>query len=58
MAKRETKYDLPKCGTCATLTRPKFPLPGSSGKKNTRLQHTRWRVCENGHQIYRKKRKR
>ena len=56
MAKpRETKYDPPKCETCGKLTRPKF-APPRGGTKNSRSQHARWRVCENGHQIYRKRR--
>jgi hypothetical protein len=51
---RETKYDLPKCGVCGELTRPKF-APPRGGSKNSRSQHSRWRVCERGHQLYRKR---
>lgn len=51
MAKREVKLDLPKCGTCGALSRQKFPA-SSGGSKNTRTQHSRWRVCGNGHQLY------
>src|SRR5438132_1228995 len=45
---RVTKYEPPKCGYCQAMTRRKFE-PGRG--KGTRLQHPRWRVCENGHQI-------
>ena len=37
-----------------TETRYKYPQSRGSGK-NTRLQHTRWHVCERGHKIYRKR---
>jgi hypothetical protein len=37
-----------------TETRLKFPVGKGSGK-NSRRQHTRFHVCEKGHQIYRKK---
>jgi hypothetical protein len=44
-------------GTCpvdGTETRLKFPVGKGSGK-NTRQQHSRWHVCERGHNIYRKR---
>lgn len=43
MAKREQKFDKPACGACGKLTRP-------MGDKMTR-----WRACENGHRIYKKR---
>lgn len=47
---RETKYDLPKCKVCGALTRPKYIV--GKGLKNSRTQHPRWKVCQNGHQLY------
>jgi len=49
------KFDGKPCECCGTPTRTMYPVPASSGKKNTRLQHTRWWVCENGHKLYRKR---
>lgn len=48
---RSLKYDLPKCGHCGALTRLKFPLGQGARGKSTKSQQTRWRVCENGHQL-------
>lgn len=43
MAKTERKYDKPACGYCGKLTR-------AMGNKMNR-----WRVCEKGHRIYKKR---
>jgi hypothetical protein len=50
------QYGLPKCGYCGAESRQKFTPPSSSGRKNTRLQHTRFRVCRNGHGFVHKRR--
>jgi hypothetical protein len=45
-------YEKPACRACGALTRRKFAI----GKgKNARIQHSKWRVCERGHQQYVKK---
>lgn len=43
------------CGYCGRACRKMFRDPNTGGKKNTKLQRTRWFVCENGHKIYRKR---
>ena len=48
------KFDKPTCGCCGTLTRPMYQQ-SSGGSKNTKYQHTRWRVCERRHKIYLKR---
>lgn len=55
MAERGVNLVTPACGACGALTRPKF-LPPGGGRKNTRTQHPRWRVCGAGHQLYLKRR--
>lgn len=47
-----TKFDGRPCGACGAKTRPKFE-PGRG--KGTRLQHSKFWVCENGHQVVRKR---
>jgi hypothetical protein len=51
---RETKFDGAACGYCGAPTRQMFLIGKGSGK-STRQQHTRWKVCRNGHKIYRKR---
>lgn len=48
-----TEYKGPACSVCNTGTRPKF-APPRGGTKNSRRQHSRWWVCEKGHQLVRK----
>ena len=50
--KREGNYDKPVCRYCGALTRRKF-APG--GGKGARLQHSKWRVCQEGHQAVHKR---
>lgn len=51
MRKMSGKTD--PCPVDGTPVRPKF-LPSKGGGKNSRTQHSRWMVCERGHQLYRK----
>jgi hypothetical protein len=46
------KYDGKACPVCRGGTRRMYPLPRQS---KARIQHSRWWVCERGHQVYRKK---
>ena len=50
------QFSTPRCGYCTSLTRPMF-APGRGKGKNPRTQHSRWRVCQDGHKLYTKKRK-
>lgn len=45
-------YTKPACGYCGSLARRKFE-PGAG--KGSRLQHSKFRVCENGHQFISKR---
>lgn len=46
-------YNQGRCGACGTGLRRMFALAGGGGK-NSKTQHSRWKVCENGHKVYRK----
>lgn len=46
-AVRGGKYERPECRYCGALTRRKF---AAGDGKGSRLQHSKWRVCPNGHQ--------
>ena len=47
-------HRLDPCPVDNTPVRDKF-VPSKSGGKNSRVQHSRWMVCEKGHQLYRKR---
>jgi hypothetical protein len=41
------------CGYCRGVTRPLYAR--GSGTKNARTQAPKWRVCDKGHRLYRKR---
>lgn len=50
---KSMKYDQGTCPVDGTGLRRMYALAGGGGK-NSKTQHSRFKVCERGHQIYRK----